>query len=316
MTEENNDTTVETPAAETPPVETPEAPGETTTETKTDITKKPTLTGDDKAVTKPALTDTSTHDAKANEDYAFDERLFDKETGAFNKDGAKAFFDEKKAETEKYEKRIADMRKLVSTKDEVVKDKAEYFQDFAPPEKYMKYFVPETPEETKEIMTGMQDKLAGIYHDLALSKGQSLGVSNAILEVMEEMGVLDTRTDAEKYADDQKFIEAEKKKLGANAEEIITESKIFIHNAPFTAKVKNYMLDMINTQGADFVDVVNQMKSSFGNATGGVPGSVSSLQGLPSDAELAEEYKTASNARKDEILVQRRQAGRKGKLQF
>ena len=76
------------------------------------------------------------------------------------------------------------------------------------------------------------------------------------------------------------------------------------------------MIDMINTQGADFVDVVNAMKNYYGSGTGGVPSNVGSLQGLLSDSELAEEYKTANNARKDEILVQRRQAGRKGHLRF
>ncbi len=249
------------------------------------------------------------------DDYVFDERLYD-DDGKFNRKGAKIFFDEEKVKTEKYEKRIADMRKMVSTKDEFVKDKEEYFQDFAPPERFMKYFQEDTPDETKKVMTGIQDKLASKYHDLSLNKSQSLGVSNSILEIMAEMGILDTRTDTEKEVDKQTYINDEKKKLGPNAENIITESELFVHSMPWTGKMKNFMLDMVKSQGADAVDVIQQLKSHYGSETGGVPTTISSLQNLPSDSELAEEYPTASPARKEQIHTQRRSAGRTGKLKF
>ena len=75
---------------------------------------------------------------KANHDN-IDKRLF-KETGEFDADGAKEVFDEWTAEKEKYEKRIVDMRRMVSTKDDFVEKKEEFYQDFAPTERFDEYF--------------------------------------------------------------------------------------------------------------------------------------------------------------------------------
>ena len=304
MTEETTTEETTTETTETPAPSEPEAPA-----------SEPSLSGDRPPV-DPALSDPSTHKTPAKKEYDFDKRLY-KEDGAFNEEGATDFFKELGEKNNNYEKRITDMRRMVSTKGDFVKDKEEYFQDFAPQEKFMKYFEEDTPEETKEVMGKMQEGLADTFHSLALNKAQALGVSNKMLEVMEEMGILDTRTKDQQYIDKQKWVDKQKESLGSNADNIIRESKEYLLNSPsFDAATKNKMLDMIDDLGAPFVDVIHQLKNAFGGSTGGVPQSITNLAGLPPDAELWVEYCKAdtTDLRKSQIMQQRHSANRPGKL--
>jgi len=297
-TETIEDATVEisTPAVETPASE-------------------PSLTGD-KELPEPVLSNDLTHDKPSGDEHDFDKRLFS-EDGKFNADGAKEVFAEFKTDKEKGEDRILKMRQMVSTKDDFVKDKEEFFQDFAPPEKFMKYFNEETPEETKTVLHGITGKLAEKFHDVALNRKQALEVSHSILEVLEDVGVLDTRSKTEVYADKQQWIDDQKAKLGSNADNIIRESKEFIYNSPaFTPSIKNSIIDMMDTLGADFVAVVDSLKDSFGSNTGGVPSGIASLGGLGTDSELWQEYLKAdtTDLRRNEIINLRAKAGRTGRL--
>ena len=275
MTEENNDIPVE----ETPEP-TPEAPV---------------------APQKPA-------------EFDFDARLYTQD-GKFNQEGAKEYLSERDASDAKYEERLLGLRRVVSRNGEAVKEPTEYFQDYAPPEKFSKFFSDDTPEETRNYMTGMTDKLANKYLDMGLNKQQAFEVSNTILEVMEETGVLDTRNDEQKYIDDQKYIEEQRAKLGSNAEGIIREAETFILNSnEFDATQKNKMLDMIKGGDMSLVSIMHAIKDSFGSRTGGIPTNITNLGGLKPDTELREEYATASPERRNEIINQRHKAGRKGKL--
>ncbi len=269
---------------------------------------EPTLTIKDEPETPPV--------EATPDDFKFDDRIFvDNE---FSKDGLKEYIKEATEREEKKDKRIQDMRKLVSTKDDFVEDKGDYFLDYAPPEKYMeKYFSENVPEETQKEIKVVTDLLAEAYNDNALNKAQARNVSNTVLEVLEHFGVLDTRTDDEIALSRQKWVEGQKAKLGANANEIIKEAQIYIgsENA-FDKDVKGYMLEMIDVVGAPFIDVINQIKDRFGGATGGVPSSVVDLSGLGTDAELKQEYLAADTTdfRRQQITKMRAQAGRTSRL--
>jgi hypothetical protein len=244
----------------------------------------------------------------------FDDRLYTKD-GKFNPDGAKEFISEVQTEKQKYEERLLGLRKVVSRNGDVVKDATEYFQDFAPPERFSKFFSEETPEDTRKYLGGMTDKLANKYIDMGLNKQQALDVSNTILEIMEEVGVLDTRTEEQRYIDQQKMIKSQMGALGANAETLVREAEVFILNTPtFDALQKNRMLDMIKSGDVGLVSVIHSIKDSFGAKTGGVPNNITNLGGLKPDEELRKEYAQATPERRDEIIRQRYKAGRKGKL--
>lgn len=207
------------------------------------------------------------------------------------------------------------LRRVVSRNGEVVKEANQYFEDYAPQERFNKFFAEEAPEETREYLQEMTGKLAGKYLDMGLNKQQAFEVSNTILEVMEDVGVLDTRTDEQKYIADQKYIEEQRARLGSNAENIIREAETFIlGTSEFDAKQKNRMLDMIKGGDMGLVSIMHSIKDAFGSKTGGVPNNITNLGGLKSDAELREEYAQASPERRSEIISQRHLSGRKGKL--
>lgn len=275
---------------------------------------EPTFVKDNK-VAEPALSNDATHANPAKPEYDYDKRLIMEDGKTFNPDGWKAVKEETQKEIEHREKRIADLRKMVSTKDDFVNDKKEFFQDFAPKDKFNKYFSEETPAETKEVMSKMQEQLADKYFTLGLNKKQAYEMSNQVLDIMEEVGVLDTRTQEQVYIDKQKWIDKQKEKLGSNADSIIREAREFIFNSPsFTPSTKNKMIDMMEEIGADFVGVVHQMKDAFGSNTGGVPMTPSGIVGLPSDDELRIEYQKATPERKEQIIRARHTHGRTGKL--
>jgi hypothetical protein len=247
------------------------------------------------------------------EEYEFDSRLYN-EDGTFNKDGAKEFLAEQKEAQEKYEKRILDLRRKVS--DGKAPDKKDvYFQDFAPAdEKYMPFFDKDTPEETQEAIRGITDKLAERYHDSALTQRQADDMSNAVLDIMAETGILDTRTKEEKYIARQEWIESQKKSLGANADNIIRTTRHFVENTHlFDATTKNSLIDLMETQGAPMISALHQIAEG---RAGEMPVNVSGLGGLASDIELKAEYLRADTSleRRDEISRQRAMAGRKGLL--
>lgn len=322
MAEENNESEggeapAVTPPAETPPADTPaDKPADPPKDPPAKADDSPSLTGDKPEPTKPSLTGDvpATPQEPAETPVDIDKRLLT-EDGKLNREGAVEIAKEQKEAAENYEDRIAKMRQMVSTKDDFVKDKKEYFEDFAPKERFEKYFAEETPDETKELMGKMQEKLADKYHDLALNSKQAYEVSGVILEIMEDVGLLDTRTPEQQALAQTEWIDKQKAKLGPNAENIIREAKTYVFNAAyFSGEVKNKIVDLMDSQGADFVDVVYQLKNAFGGETGGIPASVSNLQGLDDDSKLREEYKEASPERRDAIINERHAAGRTGKL--
>jgi len=226
------------------------------------------------------------------------------------------FEKELKEKDENYEKRILQLRRKVSD-NKAAQTKEDYFKDFAPEEKYMKYFSPETPEETRKVFDEITGELSDVYFDAGLSTKQADDVSNAMLQTMEKLGVLDLRTDEQKWIAQKEWIEEQKKILGPNAENVIRETKNFINNAQaFSAKTKNQLIDMMNTLGADFIDAMQQVKDAYGGATGGIPINAAAVGGLPSDSELKTEYldPNTPDRRREEIMLLRSRAGRTGRL--
>jgi len=277
---------------------------------------EPSLIPKDPATPKePALIDTSVK-PEVKDEYDYDKRLFT-DDGKFNKDGYKEFSKEKKEKEEMYEKRILDLRRKVS--DGKAPEKLdEYFLDYAPPDKkFEKYFdFPNMPEQDVKDIKQITGLLAQHYHGAALTKRQAEDMTKMVLHVLDSTGVIDTRTKDEIHIQKGRWIEDQKKMLGSNAENIIREAKLFVETTGvFNAKTKNMLLQLMEEQGADAIDAIYQIKEAYSGA-GGMPTTVSGLAGLPSDAQLKQEYldvKT-TNMRRQEIIAMRAKSGRPGKL--
>lgn len=263
--------------------------------------------------TEVKLTNVPNYKVQAQEELDFDKRLYT-EDGKFNKDGAKEFVKELKEKEEKYEKRILDLRRKVSD-GKAPEKKDEYFQDFAPNEKYMKFFDPAAP--SKDEIKKITDKFSETYYNAGLTRRQADDISNTMLETLEELGVMDTRTEEQKYIAKAKWVEDQKRSLGSNADNIIREARMFVERSDyFDAKTKNTMLEMMESIGAPFINTVHQLKDAFGEGAGRVPTNISNLGGLPSDLQLKQEYMNpaTSELRRQEIITLRAKAGRSGRL--
>lgn len=251
--------------------------------------------------------DESTKQAPASTEY---DNILYKEDGNFNKEGTIEYI-------KKQEERVSGMRKSLSAKGEVVEDVNEYFKEYKAPEKYVKYFHEETPEDTKKVMGEIQGKLAKTFYDNGMNKKQANEVNATLLEVMEDLGVLDTRTEEQLKAEEEKAIAVNKAKLGSNADNLIREAKEFIESTnALTADVKNQLNGLMEQSPAEYTNLVTQLKQNFGSSTGGIPQDVNNLAGLAPDSELAIEYlsKDTTDLRRREISNQREAAGRTTKL--
>lgn len=274
----------------------------------------PSLTGSAGQATSTSLLNSAPGHQTAPTEIEIDKRLVTTD-GKFNKDGYKEYLNELKAKDEKYEKRILDLRRTISKGG--APDKAEaYFEDYAPDERFMKFFEP-TAENAKE-MKEITDSMSKVYFDAGLNREQANKISNMFCTVMEGLGMFDTRSDAQKIEQKIKWIDEQKKMLGNDADNIIREARIFVEQAPlFSAKTKNTLNKLMDEIGAEFVDAVHQMKEAYGGGSmAQIPTSVSSLGSLPSDAELKEEYlrKDTTDRRREQIIAMRHRAGRTGKL--
>lgn len=275
----------------------------------------PTLAGSADQAAATSLTQSAPAHPVTPAPLEIDKRLR-KEDGTFNEDGYKEFIKEKNETHEKYEKRILDLRRTIS-KGNAPEKKEEYFQDYAPEERFMKFF--DEKAENAEDMKQIQEVFGQTYFDAGLNREQANKMSNAFCGLMEGLGIFDTRSDAQKIQAKIDWITEQKKALGSNADNIIREARTFIDNAPiFSAKTKNALNKMMDEQGAPFVDTIYQMKEAYGGGAGGqVPSaSIAGLGSLPSDGELKEEYmrKGTTDYRRQEIIQLRARAGRTGKL--
>jgi len=262
----------------------------------------------------PAETPVAEVPVEAAPAYEFDARFYNDDK-SFNPEGMNEVMTEMTAVKDSAEKSAMDMRKMVSAKGEIVSTKEGYFNTYKADDRFNKFFHEDTPVETKEAMDDIKSKLADKYLSLGFNKKQGSEVSDSILEIMEEFGVLDTRTEDQKLTEKQTNVDAQKLALGANAEVLIREANVFLSNTPqLSAEVKELLAGMMETNAAGTTNLLHQLKGQFGGAGTGIPSGIDSLGGLASDAELWAEYGKANPTRRTQINAQRGAAGRTGML--
>lgn len=276
---------------------------------------KGSLTGlSDKDLT--ALPEKKDNEKKPNA--AIDQRIFN-EKGEFDKELAKEVFQEFSDKEERWNKRVNDMRRMVSQKDDFVKNKDDFFGSYVPNKEYLYLFEDGLDETIKTSMKGWTDKLSDKYFEVGLNKKQADEMSHTFLELAKDMKAIDTRSNEQVEIDNGKWLKEQEKNLGANAKGIIKESANWILNNPrFSEKTKSELIKQMDDRGAEFISVMYEASQNHGsgNNTGNIPINVSNLGGLKTDSELAVEYNDSktSEARCEEIIKQRHAAGRSGKL--
>lgn len=241
----------------------------------------------------------------------FDAEMFD-ENHALKPDSIKAKFDAHAAEKASLEKQVADMRKKVSNKDALAT--AEEYGKGYKNEEFTKFTEGEDEKAAflKETL-GNVDKIA---HDAGLSLAQANAVKDGLFALMKDLGVVDTRTESEAAAAQ---LELQKGILGDDAAKIVKENTDWVKNYGLFSDKEKDMLVLAAEQGNPLINsVLHKFKALFGKSSSAdiPPSNIANNDGLPTDAVLAQEYinPATTDARKMEILKQRADAGRTGKL--
>lgn len=218
-----------------------------------------------------------------------------------------------KSEVETAKTNENNMRKKLSTKG-TVPDKLEDYGEYTPTEEYKEFYENEDYKESLEANLKAIDKLA---FENGMTKDQCKAVKDAFNQLIVENGLVEDKATID--ARNQEYVKNEMAKLGSNAVEVITRNVEFVKNDNrFNENEKEFLLDMMDSGGAIAVNIVNKMRLGHGGEFAGdniIP-ATSASGGIPSDTELAREYynSSTSSSRRAEIIKQRIEAGRTGKL--
>lgn len=218
-----------------------------------------------------------------------------------------------KSEVETAKTNENNMRKKLSTKG-TVPDKLEDYGEYTPNEEYKEFYENEDYKESLEANLKAIDKLA---FKNGMTKDQCKAVKDAFNQLIVENGLVEDKATID--ARNQEYVKNEMAKLGSNAVEVITRNVEFVKNDNrFNENEKDFLLDMMDSGGAIAVNIVNKMRLGHGGEFAGdniIP-ATSASGGIPSDTELAREYynSSTSSSRRAEIIKQRIEAGRTGKL--
>ena len=235
------------------------------------------------------------------------------EKGALSADKVKERIEALKSEVQSAKTNEANMRKKLSTKG-TVPEKVEDYGEYTPDEAYKEYYENEDYKEGLEANLKAIDKLA---FDNGMTKDQCKAVKDAFNKLIVENGIVEDKATIE--ARNQEYIKAEMEKLGKDAVQVIAKNVEFVKNDNrFNEPEKEFLLNMMDSGGAVAVTIVNKMRLGHGGEFAGdniIPASGSS-GGIPSDTDLAREYYNSetTSARRAEIIKQRIEAGRTGKL--
>jgi hypothetical protein len=242
-------------------------------------------------------------------DFEFDPRLYT-ENGQFNRDGAKEYLTELQTEIEAQKARAEVMRQKLSGGNAPATPE-EYFSSYQAPDKYKSLFSAEN--QNKEAVAALAGKLAQVYHANGLNRSQAAEISNTILETLEAIGAIDTRSEAEIQKQRAEWIANQQKQLGENANEIIVQSNKFVQDSMLDSDTKKQLVTAMEYAGAPLIKLIHSLKRSFGQAAGAnIPANVHALPGGKTEREYRDEYmdKNTSDERRREIIAERARLGR------
>lgn len=176
----------------------------------------------------------------------FDDKLYDTETKSLRIDAVKERFDNDKKEMESLKKQRDDMRRKLS-KGANVPDKIEDYE-FIPEERYNKYMG--EGDIVGDHIRQCFDKLSEIAYKNGVSKEADAIYKQALLDELEALRVVDTRSQEQIDADKAKELEKQKEILGKDYKEIVEKNVDFYKaSGPFTTEERKFMMDLMSKSG-------------------------------------------------------------------
>jgi hypothetical protein len=184
----------------------------------------------------------------------------------------------------------------------------EYAAGFKPDEKYQSV-LSDSDGDVGKFVNGTLYNFDKIAHANGLTLAQANAIKPELFKMLEDIGVVDTRTPEEKSA---AILTVQKQVLGDQAEEIVKRNVEFIKDyGVFSAKEKE-MLTAAATQGNPYiVSVIDKIRILFGKGNSSDIPASSPATGLPSDDKWLEEYSKATPAEKVRMAEERNKLGGK-----
>lgn len=244
-----------------------------------------------------------------------DPELWDESTMTLKKDAVLERLKSKDAEIEKYKKQSLDMRRKLSKGVETPENIEDYAADYIFDEKYDSTLADKDSDISKYVNSAMNE-----INKLAVENGftlqQTKVVKDKFMQVMEDVSLIDTRSDDEKAKSRAAYIQEQKKLLGDDADNIIKSNANWVANYNFfEGPAKEFLSKALQDSAAGNLVVyqIRQLlrdKTAVNNSIPTMPAS----DGLPSDEEYRKEWKEATPERRMRIIQERMAAGRERDL--
>lgn len=219
--------------------------------------------------------------------------------------------------TAKQEKQIKDLRRIIG-QGKAPDSPEEYYKDYKPEGAIARYYNFE--DENNKAVQEFLERTGKEFQEIGLRKDQAKKVYDLYNEALTEAGVFDARSDDEIKETANMWIAEQKGQLEkmygqGRADQVINTAVQFVEKLPvLNEEEKKMAIDLMNKNGAGFINLFYKMNKHYGE--GDIPVDIASVSGIPSDAELWDEYNKpeTSDHRREEIIKQRKKAGRKGSL--
>ena len=177
----------------------------------------------------------------------FDDVLYDVETKSLRMDKVKERFDNDKKEIENYKKQALDMRRKLS-KGVNVPDSVEKYE-YTPDEKYDKYILDEESVEGNHIKS-MMEQLSKFSYENGLTVEASKNLKTLALQYMEDVQILDTRSEKEIEESKRENVLKQKEILGEKAGDIIKDNVEFYKDRGFfNREERQWIMSQLSQSG-------------------------------------------------------------------
>jgi hypothetical protein len=236
----------------------------------------------------------------------FEAEMFD-EQHAPKFDVIKAKFDSSAAELAKEKTNVENMRKMVSAKGGL--GKVEEYSSGFKPEGRISEILSDTESDQGKALAKMLTDFDAVAHKSGLSLTQANDIKGEMFKLLDNVNVISLDPESRKTA----LAAAQKEVLGDNASAAIKTNADFVRSWNVLSDKEKEMLTLAAEQGnPHIVSVIDKIRVMFGKGkSSDIPASANN-DGLASDVALWDEYANPSTspARKQEILTQRKAAGR------
>lgn len=236
----------------------------------------------------------------------FNEDLYDVESKTLRMDKVKERFDSDAKEIENYKKQALDLRRKLSKGIDIPDSVDKY--EFTPDAKYDKYVLDEESIECQHINQVMGD-LSKFCLDNGLSLEASKNLKAMALNYMENVHILDTRSEEEIAKDRAAYMEEQRKIIGDNAADVVKSNVDFYKSYGFFDKnEREYILSELGRSG-HANKVFNKFMRLFNSTSSAdIPQTSSSDSSVE---QLKKEYNdpSTSDKRREQIVRQAAEQG-------